>query len=193
MKTPTYEHTHKHMNKHTHEHTNMNTHEHTHTWTRTHMNTNTHEHTHTWTHTHMNTHTNFRTLTLNVCVEKRMTWNTFMNVNIWTVKNLNKIERKIFVGNLQIQAKVFKNNLRTRKEYQNNDLNENESDHVIHCDPLKVTIILWRIFFFLLFRATCKLRNSWSSIGGWRGGSIIYFLAVYIIFVLELSCFIFKI
>ena len=58
------------------------------------------------------------------------------------MKNLNKIERKIFVGNLQIQAKVFKNNLRTRKEYQNNDLNENESDQVIQCDPLKVTIIL---------------------------------------------------
>ena len=44
----------------------------------------------------------------------------------------------LFSGNIQIQAKVFKrfeNNMITREKLQNNDPNENESDHVIHCDP----------------------------------------------------------
>ena len=42
----------------------------------------------------------------------------------------------LFCGNIHIQSKVFKRfeyNLKTREEY--NDLNENESDHEIHCDP----------------------------------------------------------
>ena len=63
--------------------------------------------------------------------------------HIYNCKYLNSEDleenfENLFCGNLQIQAKVFKRfeiNLNTREEFQNNDQNENESDHVIHCDP----------------------------------------------------------